>query len=66
MSMVYLHSGAENLLQNIFLLHQYIVFSVSGGLWSSPGKHFLECWRAILSWPECQRGDDLSVLISVL
>ena len=58
MSMVHLHSGANNLLKKSFLLQQYTTSNVSGGLWSSPGKHFLECCRAVLSrpfeWPECQ------------
>ena len=48
-SMVYLHSGAKALLQNSFLVHQYIASSVYGDLQSSFGKHFFECCTAVLS-----------------
>jgi len=41
-----LHSSAEDLLRNSFLLHHYTASSFAGGLWSSAGKHLSECRRA--------------------
>ena len=68
--MVYLQSDAKEVLQNNFLLHQYTASSISGGLWSSPGKHFVICFRAVLSrpseCPECQDSHGVSVLVSVV
>jgi len=68
--MVYLQSDAKELLQNNFLLHQYTALSISGGLWNSPGKHFVIYFRAVLSspseWPECLHSHGVSVLVSIV
>jgi hypothetical protein len=45
----YLHSGAKDLLRNSFLLLLYTSYSLSGGLWRSRGKHFLDRSRVVLS-----------------
>jgi len=70
LSMVYLQSDAKELLQNDFRLHQYTASNISGGLWTSPGKKFVICFRAVLSrpseWPECQHRYGVSVLVSVV
>ena len=70
MSTVYLHSGPKDHFRNSFLLHQNTASSVTGGLWSSPGNHFLECCRAVLprpcERPELQNGDGLWTLVSVV
>jgi hypothetical protein len=69
MSTVYLHSGAKDHIRNCFLLHQQTAPSVSSGLWSSPGQHFVEWCRAVVprpcEWPARQHGDGLSTLFSV-
>jgi len=64
---MYLHAKFHP--RNSFILHQFPASSVSEGLESSPGNYFLECCRAVLSWPsewsEYQHGDSLSMLVSV-
>ena len=43
--------------------------SFSGGLWNSPGEHFLEWWADLSrpsEWPACPHNDGLSVLVSVV
>lgn len=70
MSMVYFHSGAKDLLQSSFLLHQYTDSSISGGLWNSPEKNSVEWCRGVLSWlselPVFQHSAGLPMLDSVI
>jgi len=69
-SIVYLQSDAKELLRNNLPLHQCTVSSVSGGLWSSTGKHFVLCFRSVFSrpfeWPEFRHNHGVSVLVSVV
>ena len=70
MSVVYLYFCAKDVLWSSFFLHQYTASSITGSLWSSPGKHFLESCRAVLSrlseWPECEHINGLLMLIIVM
>ena len=70
MSTVYLLSGTKDLLRSSVLFCQYSACSISGGLWSRTGKHFLERCIAFWSWsserPECQRSRGRSARNSVV
>ena len=67
---VYLHCGTKDLFWNTFLLCQYTACGISGRLWSSTVKHFLQHWRALLSWssewPEYQHNSGLPMHDAVM
>lgn len=62
LSTEYLKSGAKDLLRNSFLLLLHTAYSLSGGLCSSRGKHFLDRSRAVLSG--CLYGLNCSIALA--